>query len=249
MFKLMKYEFRKQAFSKAIILIILSLLQIYYLYSIFVRDESNIAVSGALLIVFGVIVLFYLVLEGINVYSKDLREKSSYMLFLVPYNSYTILGAKILCTLIQIFVTCIIFIILTYINITLFLEEFSVRGMLSELMGLLFEVNIFSIVDYAMIVFLFLSTISEIIFIFVSAISAITLSSAMLKNIKIRGFISFGLYLIIYISLNYIIQVLIRELYFSSYNVIMIVQTIITFICTGIMFVITGWLLENKVSV
>ena len=82
--KLMKYEFRKTMFSKAVLLVITALGEIFYLFGGFLKWEKGlgIGVMGLGLCASGGI--FYIGIESLLIWHRDLNTKQSYMLFLPP---------------------------------------------------------------------------------------------------------------------------------------------------------------------
>ena len=96
MLKLMKYEFRKTAFSKLILLSITLLSEIVYLLGIFLKKDMFLSSGIMFLVLCATMGILYIGLESVTVLHRDLNTKQSYMLFLTPKSSYQILGAKIL---------------------------------------------------------------------------------------------------------------------------------------------------------
>ena len=84
MLKLMKYEFRKTAFSKLILLCITMVVEIVYLLGVFLKKDNLIFIGIMLLILCATAGILYIGLESINVLQRDLNTKQSYMLFLTP---------------------------------------------------------------------------------------------------------------------------------------------------------------------
>src|SRR5699024_2122519 len=96
MIKLIKYELRKQAFSKGIILAILGLLELLFLYGIIRDNNMAFSLSIALLVFVTYVAILYVAFENIFAFSGELNSKRSYMLFLIPRSSYEIVGAKVI---------------------------------------------------------------------------------------------------------------------------------------------------------
>ena len=102
MLKLMKYEFKKQMFSKIIIAAILGVLTLYFGIACVIDKETHAAIATMLIFTVMVFAGLYVAVESLSVYDKDLKTKQSYMLFLVPKSSYEILGAKMISAVLQI---------------------------------------------------------------------------------------------------------------------------------------------------
>lgn len=101
MLKLMKYEFKKQMFSKIIIAAILGVLTLYFGIACVIDKETHAAIATMLIFTVMVFAGLYTAVESLSVYDKDLKTKQSYMLFLVPRSSYEILGAKMISAALQ----------------------------------------------------------------------------------------------------------------------------------------------------
>ena len=84
MLKLMKYEFRKTAFSKLILLCITMVVEIVYLLGVFLKKDNLLFIGIMLLTLCATAGILYIGLESINVLQRDLNTKQSYMLFLTP---------------------------------------------------------------------------------------------------------------------------------------------------------------------
>lgn len=109
MLKLMKYEFQKQMFSKLIMGIGLGVLGIVFLIFNYTGKQNGAEAMMALMALGMMISVVYAIFEYLTVYEKDLTTKQSYMLFLVPKGAKSILGAKMLSAILQIFVTFVMF--------------------------------------------------------------------------------------------------------------------------------------------
>lgn len=121
MTKLIKYEFQKQMFSKIVIMVSLAVLIALFTYGVIRDDEQMSMVILAVTSVFMMLAITYVGIEGAVVYSKDLRTKQSYMLFMVPQSSWSILGAKVIASVLQILFTMFIFTVTLAANVTIFL--------------------------------------------------------------------------------------------------------------------------------
>ncbi len=249
MFNLMKYEFKKVAFSKLVLVVLTAVLEIYFIFSILNKDLENIAMSSVLLMTLVYITLVYLAIEVVTRYSKDLKEKCSYMLFLTPHSSYTILGAKVIYAGLQIIIALVIFLVIFIINTKLAIDVYDVNMFFEEFMYLLSDSNVIEQIDFYLLGSIVLNTIVSWLLFILSAMSAITLSSTIFSNKKFKGLVSFIIYLVIYIAFLYLLDAITGAFYFSSQSAEFMVRSIITFSFTGFMYIFTGWLLENKVSV
>ena len=118
MLKLMKYEFRKTAFSKMILLVITALFELFFLAGVFLKKDDLTAIGIAMLAVCATVGVVYIGLESVMMLQRELNSKQSYMLFLMPKSSYEILGAKILENGISILLTGVCFALLALLDLT-----------------------------------------------------------------------------------------------------------------------------------
>ena len=114
MLKLIKYEFRKNRPLLLAVLGIIAALEVYFLISAHSaakynfmgpmtdsanRAEINLLVSMSLLAAasFGTAMAIFIM--GVTGYSRELNQKSSYLIFMTPSSTLAIVGSKILFTL------------------------------------------------------------------------------------------------------------------------------------------------------
>lgn len=250
MLKLMKYELRKQAFSKLIILIIAGLGEIMFFTGFVLDKENTMGLAIGLLIMFTFGALFFIAFESILTYYNDLRQKQSYMLFLTPSSSYSIVGAKVISSGVQVILSGIAFALIFVIDASALLAKYSslqeLRDMIHQFVKLQFNVNVNARVVILVVLVLLISWISIITLAFFS----ITLSTTFLADKKGKALISF----IIFIILNVIINKfnnLINDIHGIGTNIsfALIAALIVYTIVTVITFLATSWMLERKVSV
>ena len=108
----MKYEFKKTMFSKLILLVVPVLAEAAFLVGVFGEWERALGIGMTGLMLCAMVGVFYIGIESLLVFHRDLNTKQSYMLFLTPKNSYQILGAKVLENGISIFLTGLFYLVL-----------------------------------------------------------------------------------------------------------------------------------------
>ena len=118
MLKLMKYELRKTAFSKLVLLVITAVAELAFLLGVFLKKDNLLAIGIVFLFMCAVFGVIYIGIESVNVLYRDLNTKQSYMLFLTPKSSYEILGAKILENGISIVMAGVFFALLAVLDVT-----------------------------------------------------------------------------------------------------------------------------------
>lgn len=82
MLKLMKYELRKTAFSKLVLLVITAVAEIAFLIGVFWKKDNILAMGIIFLVMCTIFGVIYIGIESVNVLHRDLNTKQSYMLFL-----------------------------------------------------------------------------------------------------------------------------------------------------------------------
>lgn len=246
MWKLIKYELRKQMQSKAIIFGIVALLEIVWLWGVFAKDSLMLTTTGFMLIVAN-ISMMYLYFESIVTFSHDLKTKNSYMLFMTPNSSYKIIGAKILASGIQIIIYGLCFLGIGALDIGIMSIRYqSVSDtieMIKKLMREIMNVD----VDLTYVSLNVISLMVMGIFILVLAYVSITLSATFLANKSYKGVISFAIFVIILFGQDKIADVVLGE------ALLVDIQTTIMFILwyvmlSAIAYVATAWMLEKRVS-
>jgi len=251
MLKLMKYEFRKQAFSKLVILALVGLIELLFFFGVVTTREKVIGTSMMLLILFTIGALFFLAFESILTYSNDLKQKCSYMLFLTPNTSYSIVGAKVLSAGLQIILAGIAFFAIFAIDGAILIAKYDaiaeVKRIFLDIVSQFFKLDIaFSDVVsvVAVIITGWISTITVAFF-------SITLSTTFLANSKLKGIVSFAIFIGLNFLYSYIVDLALKlptedmtkiTMYFALYSLYMICFTIITYVGTA-------WMLDKKVSV
>ncbi len=207
MFKLMKYEFIKQGMSKMVMLGIFAILQVLFFVGIATDNEGLYMIVSTLLLFFGFGSIIFLGIETINIYSKDLREKSSYMLFLTPRTTYSIVGAKILTFSVIIAISSAILFLFAIIDIGMLAVHSEQIKTFREFSQIIFGMDISDLVRYSDIALIVTVVMLQWLMFITSAFLAITLSSTFLYNFKAKGMISF----IIFVILNFVFSYVIEE--------------------------------------
>ena len=252
MLKLIKYELRK---NRTILLAITGaflLLQLYYMYSVFAKKDGHMEASGIFLILMGWACFFAIFVLAVTNYSRELNSKSSYLIFMTPNSSYTIIFSKMLTTLLEGLLMAVLATALVIADVELYriarpdAEHFltlmqhvmkSLGLPVSEfLFGLLSMTLIGLVTFFAMISMIYLS---------------VTLSATFLQNSRLKYVLGVALFLLLgWLSAK------IDSLIPHSDHVITLrdalldvlpdaaLYLLILILCTTV----SGWLLEKKVS-
>lgn len=217
MLKLMKYELRKTAFSKLVLLVITAVAEIAFLIGVFWKKDNILAMGIIFLVMCTIFGVIYIGIESVNVLHRDLNTKQSYMLFLTPKSSYQILGAKILENGISIIMAGAFFAALAAIDVTV--ATLYIGG-LKEMINL---VSSFMEVNWSVI-----------------------LSASVLASKKGSGIAGFLIFLVISSVIGKLLD-LIPVL--KSMELTFVLYIAASFAIAAVLYVISGWIMEKKLSV
>ena len=101
--RLIKYELKKQQTSRNIILALLLVFLLAVVVGTFTENGNTVGISVMLEMFVGMFVFFYMGIESLLILNRDLKTKQSHMLWMVPMQSWKILGAKYIAAILQIF--------------------------------------------------------------------------------------------------------------------------------------------------
>ncbi|WP_105615111.1 hypothetical protein [Vallitalea okinawensis] len=200
MIQLIKYEIIKKYKSLLILLSVFGLMSLYTLY-LFVDGEVEGALIGfSIYLLLGGVLVIYLLVNNILLFSSDLRRKTGYMVFLTPNNGYKILGSKVLATVIENAVFIILYALIglfftvTFLNIVE--EPLGALG-ISQYIQIDYTVN-----DFLTILFICMTIALGWLNFMLTITLAITLFKSLLAHVRYGGLISFGFFLVI----NYLVN-------------------------------------------
>lgn len=248
MLKLIKYEFRKQAFSKGVIFAIVALLEILFGIGILLSKENFIATSLGLLFIVGFGAMAFVAYESILTFSNDLKNKCSYMLFLTPNTSYSIVGAKVVTAALQVLVVGLGLLAFAILDATIVFAKYSsieqIKINIMIFLEQVFNLNI-SVMDIFIVC---LTIIVSWISVITLAFFSITLSTTFLANKKFKGLVSFAIFIALNLLFSYITKLTIGEV--TSYNQNDFILSTLYYLCfTVLTYFGTAYMLEKKVSV
>lgn len=245
MLKLMKYEYKKQALSKLVILALLAVVEIIFFVGVIINKESTMAIGLGLLSFITWASILYVSFESIITFSNDLKTKCSYMLFLTPNTSYRIIGAKVLLAGIQILVVGLLFLGVIIGDVALLVVRYDkvadVKILIEDMIKQFMNVNISlqdGVLAFLMILLAWISTITIAFF-------SITLSTTFLANSKLKGIVSFA----IFVGINWLSAYISAKTIGATMNDTFIYLNSLYALCfTVITYLGTSWMLEKKVS-
>lgn len=247
MLRLMKYEFQKQMFSKIIIIISLAVMVCFFAIATFMGNEDAAAIIVGIMATLMMIAMVFVGIEGVNVYEKDLKTKQSYMLFMVPQTSRSILGAKIISAVLQILFTMLIFTITIAVCGSIYLVKYSNMREIIKLVKMLAEEMLEIQIDYALAARTLAGVFILWVFLFMLGIFVVTLLNTVLYQSKFISVLSIVAYFLIFWGVARLETVL------SIGNPGTIVKDIVSYIyyivIDVILFFVSAWLIEKKLSV
>ncbi|MDD2957559.1 MAG: hypothetical protein PHR92_03420 [Lachnospiraceae bacterium] len=198
MLNLMKYEFRKDRNALLAAGGGLLLLELYFLYCVLTKNENHLGVSAVFLTLYAT-VCFFLVfaLAALN-YSRELNSKSSYLIFMTPNTSFTIILSKLITILILGSVMALIIGLLGWLDLYLGFSAIPDANTFSEFIQQLF--NYIGLPLHQLL----LSFLMELLIFLVSFFAtvgivylSVTLSVTFLQNSKLKTVASIVFFLVI----------------------------------------------------
>ena len=200
MLKLMKYEFRKLRNTLLIMLAALAALEIGFLVGEAMEKTGLMTVSLVLISVLVFLVYAFIILAGMASYSRELKEKSGYLVFMVPVRPIGVVLSKLVFTAVAALAATAVFGAVAYFDFRYLIDKMDidpdVMNQINMLLrfGLKANANVMQILRMAG--FYALTMLIEILLTMCTAYLAITLSATMLQNKKglLRALISLVLF-------------------------------------------------------
>lgn len=248
MFKLVKYELRKQLFSKVVILTLLALLEIGFLVGLFTENNDILATSAGLFIFLSIVTVCFVAFESIFTFSNDLKTKQSYMLFLTPNSTYKIVGAKILTSMLTIIVTAAAFLAVILLNVTIALAKYEMIGDFVKVIQEFMKQMMNAEVNYALVIAYVCYIVFNLIRILIVGMTSITLSATFLSNTKVKGIVSVAFFFGINYLTSKLASLLIPSL--TAFDTSpFYYHCLWTLGVVGVFYLLTSFMLDKKVSV
>ncbi len=205
MFKLIKYEYRRNITGIAAMLSAVVLLQGFFLFATAKKDVEMVVAAAMLLFAAASICVMGMLLYSVALYSRELNAKTSYLTFMTPNPVAKILGSKLLAALLAGTFFAVVLGAFAAWDFSLMARAFpeiqlgriALEQVLQSVaatdlatlfttlaaMGVEFLINFFTVV--------------------VVAYLAITLSATALQNKKLKGLVSFVIFLAVMTALEW----------------------------------------------
>ncbi len=203
MLKLMKYEFRKLRSTLLIMLGSLAALEIGFIVGVSMKKDGMVAVCLTLISILVFVVYAYILLAEMASYSRELKEKSGYLIFMTPVRSVGVVLSKLLFTMLAALVVTGVFGGVAYLDYRYLISRMDIDPDIIQQLNMLLRFGLNANADFMQILrmamFTVLTVLIEIMFTMCSAYLAITLSATLLQNKKgfLRGLISLVLFVAI----------------------------------------------------
>ena len=247
MLKLMKYEFRKQLFSKLAIVGILLLLELYFFYGLLAENGDAMGTSAGLLGILTFVAILFVSFECIFTFNNDLKTKQSYMLFMTPQSAYSIMGAKILSAIVQIILVALFFGVVAVADVFAILAK---KGDVKEFFEMCqqFIQTVFNIeVNVGLLLMIVAEVLISWMLTVILGMFSITLSTTFMANSKARGIVSFLIFIALNVVLSKVSDLISDGLVMDTkeFLLMLVFYTAVT-VAT---YIGTAWMLEKKVCV
>ena len=251
MLKLMKYEFRKTWITKLILLGVTAVAEIAFLIGLYVERETTLGLSVMLLVFLAFGGILMIGLYSVMTLHRDMNTKQSYMLFMTPSSSYSILGAKVLECGLSILIGGAFYFALGALDITLlFAKSGELNRLWSAIQDFLSRLTFANhqlLIDMeGMAAFVFCLLAGWILTV-ITAYFAVVISAALLNGKRFNGLLSFVLFLALSWFTGWVARTVTASI--PSINALLLVDGAIFLAFTAVMYVITAIIMERKLSV
>ncbi|MCR4883413.1 MAG: hypothetical protein K6A68_07575 [Clostridiales bacterium] len=248
MIKLMKYEFRKTLFVKLIVLGAMALAEIAFLVGLWGDKERTLSLSILLLTFIALGGIMIIGLASVVILHRDVSTRQSYMLFMTPNSSTTILGAKLLENGLSIVMAGACFFALGALDITLL---FAKMGQLEDLwkmiMSFLHSINQEITLDLPVMLSLMISILGNWISTVTAMYLGVVVANALLNGKRFSGFLSFIIIVILLWAVSWV-QMQAADIK-APIQTVFLIDAGIALLASLVMYIVTAQIMERKLSV
>ena len=244
---LIKYEFRKSLLSKLVIAGIAAVLEAAFLIGIFCDLGTPAGIGAGGLFFIALAGIGFIGIESILTLYRDLTTKQSYMLFMTPNNSYRILGAKVLENAVSVLLTGAFFGLLAALDFSLLLTKFGAYSDLIEFAKRALEsIDPRLTLDYRSFFTLVFMLLCSWLLRIGTGYLAVVIGCTLLAGKKGCWIICFLFYIGISILIGLGMDRIPDTLPIFNY---LMIQSVISLVCALVMYFITAWIMDRKLSV
>ncbi|AKN30746.1 membrane protein [Clostridium carboxidivorans P7] len=253
MLNLIKYELKGYAKELIISLGIIIVLNLLLLTRIKAWSNEGI-VSLSCMITFAILIVVFV--WNIALFSKDMYKDSGYLLFTLPESGYSILGAKLLTALIQNVIVGLTAILFNFIIFTQVANDW--KEILSKVSGYL---------NPGFVILIIVSAVVYIVYLLTIIYFSISLSRVAIRNRKLGKLSAFAIFVVLSIIIGQLLRIT-SKIFPETFNVnivssklqnvmvmyqmhgidINIASLIFEVIILIVLFIITSYILENKID-
>ena len=192
MLKLMKYEFRKNRLGLLVMVLIAAGIFALAPLGRLLEKEELLFTSVILLFFYALAAYIYVLIQGITAYSGELRGKTGYLLMLVPRSTMSILFGKLLFTFAFALVMLAICVIAFCASGVVLLGDVYEVKSLFEMVRMILLQGGYDIAAIAyMALYIAAGILTSVLTVVAMGYLAVTMSSTLLSNGKLRGLLSF----------------------------------------------------------
>lgn len=197
MLKMMKYEYRRSLGSLSMLLVIFGILQALLCVFVFKKDEGYVAIAATLLMFLFWICYIYVLFNGVSRYSKELKNKEGYLVFMTPISTYKIMGAKLLASFLTGCTFVAVFGVFGVIDAQLIADKFNLGSFIDVIKSFIEAMGVS--VDAILVTLLafIITFLIEFYMIVTIAYLSVSLSATALQNKKGKTIISFILFVLL----------------------------------------------------
>ena len=217
MLKLMKYEFRKMRTTLLILLGVLAVLEIGFIAGTHMERPTLTAVSIALLTALVFAAYAYILVAGVVSYSRELKDKSGYLIFLAPVRPISVVLSKLLFTALAALAATAVFGLAAYLDYRHLLGRMDIDPVTIRQIDLMLRLGLSPGAGLTQILriagFTGLTLLIQVMLTMCTAYLAITLSATLLQNKK--GFLRALISVALFVALTWISAWLTQKLFYD----------------------------------
>lgn len=247
MTKLMKYEFRKSLFSKLIFVGITGVMELIYLFGIFTKRDNPTLLGMIGLFFTALAGIAFMGIESILTLNRDLTTKQSYMLFMTPNTSYKILGAKALENGVAILLSGAFFGGLAVLDFWLLGIRFGAAADFIEMFTSMLEaIDPRLVISTRVLLTLLFTVLFSWVLQIVTGYLAVVLANTLLAGKRGASVIAFIIYVAISLATSWVFNQIPQ---LKDTVATMQIRTAVALVFSVIMYFVTAWIMDKKLSV
>ena len=252
MFRLSKYELRKNRTALFVLLAGLAALQICFLIALRGKTQDYAIIWSTILVLYAVVCYFAVFIFAITNYYREINSKTSYLVFMTPVSALSIILSKMLTVLVLGVILAAALGALGWLDFSLFLNQYSVYKSIGEVISEVMKnfgidtAQVASMALFGIITFL-LSVFSTVAMLYL----CITLAATLLQNSRLKLVVTAGIYT--ESKIQGVITDLHPMVYRDTVDLIYLLQqswpyALANLVELALFMILTTWLLEKKLS-